>query len=185
MRDDIHKRAPGPRHWRRVVKSLQRDSDWREAGADAAARAVVAELAAAEGPSFFAVLDREVASPQLEFVRDLGPAVDAASAGRIQSTVQKFTVGHLLRLCAERPNARDLVPNAVAAGIRTMLDAYKRDLDVVLACEFPRYRAEMLKRFGAVFDSLPLVRRARDIASGVLPEIPGGPRPLDLDAAIA
>lgn len=184
MRDDIHKRAPGPPHWRRVVRALQREADWAETGARAAAQALVAELAAAEGPAFFAALDREVSSPQLALVPDLGPSVDAAAGGRLLSNLQKYAVGHLLQLAPERPNAMDLVVSAVTAGLNTVLNAYKRELDVVLACEFKRDRAEVIRRITAVFDSLPLVSWAREVVAGRLPQLPGAPT-LDIDAVLA
>lgn len=52
MRDDIHKRAPGGRAWRSVVKAAARDADWEVGTTPKIERALRAELLKEHGADF-------------------------------------------------------------------------------------------------------------------------------------
>src|SRR5262249_49390660 len=141
MRDDIHRLAPVPPRWKRLIRACANDADWSDEGPEAAKRAAVDDLRRGLSPSFLNDLAKAACVPEL-FARE---TIDRLC----QRQLEPFTLrvaAHMKRAAEQGASTGQAIADGIAAAIRESANAQLRNTDGHLARRFPRERADMMAR---------------------------------------
>jgi hypothetical protein len=174
MRDDIHRRLPLPRAWKRVVKACVRDAEapFRASFLEQAARVELGKLR----PTVVEDAARELSSAQA-FLFPEAFKVNVMPASPIEAAFQReCAVSGAARLSVE-----ETLSNASTRALEERLAAHVREIRAQVSVDFPRDCAELIKRVVAAMqdvDVATLVRR--HIVGEPAQHLP--PPTLDLDS---
>lgn len=142
MRDDLHKGAPVPRHWRTVIQKLRRDSDWHSAGPRAVEHALMRDLREI-------VSDPDVAAAvsaldaQQGLLLDPGDVFRCDPANELASPVCE----HLQLRHDEGLRGQELMSAALGDALAERLAAHRRDTLAHVSAKDGRCVSEFATRF--------------------------------------
>ena len=156
MRDDIHKRAPGGRRWKLLVRACSRDADRAVRAPLAAAAAVRGALAESSVGSIFRPL--LVAQQGLfpEVARAAKFLQQAVAGQRVLGELDRRALQALERLARTRPLGEALAREAIGIGVRETIVAWTRELDAHVAMNHPKDRKELMGHVGREIAAVPL-----------------------------
>lgn len=160
MRDDIHRRLPISRAWKKVVRLCARDAD-----------PVQRPLAIA------AALTVEVGELRHSFLRDLKAGLEAsrvdmfpvnavASCVRPQGEAEDQMLRHCIFRANDRRSADEVLREALIEHLVARGDAHFREIAGHLQLDAPREAAELRARIMAASEKVDLDRIAGAILSG-------------------
>jgi hypothetical protein len=160
MRDDIHRRLPLTRAWKRVVKACVRDAEtpFRAPLLEQAARTELGDLR----PVVVQDAARELSSTQGSLFPGEAFRVTVTPASPMEAAFQ--------RECAAIVEARLPAPEALARALGRALGervgAIVREIRAQLSVDFPRECAELVMRFVAAAHRADLATLARGHLAG-------------------
>lgn len=170
MRDDIHKKLPLPRPWKRLLRACTRDAD-RERWSAYATQVVVYELNQLT-PAVVRQLQQSAGQPNL-----------FGGPDRVASALACNPIDHaaILQAAATNQSDRDAaIHDSVGRAVESLLESQLREVRVHTALEDPAHSAELNARVGHVIRAADVPRLVADrLAGEKLPATK--PSPLDLD----
>jgi hypothetical protein len=177
MRDDIHRLAPVPPHWKRLIRVCSNDADWAEEGPPAAARVAVEDLKRGLDQSFLDGFARATRKPDL-FTREAIERLCQRQLGPFSLRM----AAHMKRAVQLGASSGEAITGGITSALREYIDAHLRNIDGYLARRFPRQRAEMMHRLLRSTKSIKFDALSASAASGAIPKQQRPIRHLDLDA---
>jgi hypothetical protein len=183
MRDDIHKNAPVPPKWKRVIQASTRDADWSAEGSRRLDDVMRAELVALAENNFVERLQDELnrQTGLLPGMRDLEQLRATCCA---RSAAQESVVGHAIRLArAIGPDHVD-VAEAVRHGANEIADNFFRVTEEHCARNFPTQRRELMSRLKTCRSTLDVHEMARSTVGGSLSAKPSMRPMLNVDDSL-
>ncbi len=183
MRDDIHKNAPVPSRWKRVIQASTRDADWFAEGSRRLDDVMRRELAVLGENNFLARLQGELTHQAglLPGTRDLEQLRAACCA---RSAAQESVVGHAIRLARGIGPDQVDVAEAVRHGANEIADNFLRVTEEHCARNFPTQRRELMTRLHTCRSTLDVHRMARSTVGGVLSAKPSMRPGLNVDDSL-
>jgi hypothetical protein len=142
VRDDIHRRAPLSRPWKSLVRACENDASWMAEAPNKAEKAIWHELQKFSR-QMLSHLEEQLGScqmpipePEWALRKNLCPA----------STADLLTLEHLFRIVSSNPAHPDPIYLACNNALTEISNSVLRQLDGHLEANFPRQRAEMMRR---------------------------------------
>lgn len=160
MRDDIHRRLPISRAWKRVVRACSRDADQMQRPG-----AVTAALVAQAGDlrrSFLRDLETGLEASRV----DMFPANMVASCVRPQGEAEDQLLRHCIFLANDRRLAGDVIREGLVEVLAAQGDAHVREIAGHLQLAAPRDATELLTRIEAACGQVDLDAVASVLLSG-------------------
>jgi hypothetical protein len=173
VRDDLHKGAPLPTHWSRVLRVLARDADWSASGPGAIETAVLRDLRELLGNENVRDLIR-----QLEHRQEMMFAPTSMLGRSPSSPLAERALDHLARVHGEGVRGREALKEAAAAALREQMAANTREMLAHVAQKNIRSMSEIARRMESAGRGMLEASLARGL-DGVAPDKRGGE--LDLD----
>lgn len=175
MRDDIHRRLPLPRAWKRVLKACSRDA---EAGdrPTLLAQAAGSELRQLRP----AVLD-EVRRAFADSEGSLFPRESFRPSCEPRSPIEASLLRECVAIADQRLSAEEAIGRALTRALAERVGAVGREVRAQGNVDFPRDCSTLVRRFGEAAQSVDLEGLARRHVAGEAPPRATKLR-LDLDA---
>ncbi len=180
MRDDIHKSAPVPTPWKRVIRACGRDADWQREGERLAQLALISDLNRQIRPTFISNIQQAVDPDQRDLLANPS-GLHALRAGKL-TPIEEQIVEHAARLAAEGCRPDEIAGEAVEAVASARAESWRRACTGHLLKAGGAGAHDLVARLHKSTDSIPLRKISAEIAQQGKAATTGLEKPnLDLD----
>lgn len=162
VRDDIHKSAPVPTRWKRVIQACERDADWQSEGLRLAHAALASELNAQIGTKFLNRV-RDALDPEQRSLLADHHAILSLVDGK-HTPVEESIAEHVDRLAVEGHSQTLILRAAVICVAEERVDRWRRACAGHVLKVGGIEAQEQAVRIEKSADSVPLAKIANEIA---------------------